>query len=127
MQAPLKDRWTQTKMEEARTDKYFSYQEHTWLKPLMGRTKYEQLYLLVNKENLVLEHLQLSLTEMSIGYSSAAADWTFYKLHLFQYIFHFCGSQTLWIDITIMEFSFWLPAVHMQQVQYIARMDLTSK
>lgn len=50
---------------------------------------------------------------MSVGYSNAAADRTLWdKLHLFQQIFHFCGSQMLWIDITIMEFSFWLPAIH---------------
>lgn len=93
-------------------------------------SKYEQMYLIVNKENEVLGHSQLSisLTEMSIGYSNVAADRTFWdKLHLFQQVFHFCGSQVLRINITIMEFSFWLPAIHKQPVQYTACIDLASK
>lgn len=63
----------------SKKEKYFSCQEHTWLKSLMGSTKYEQMYLIVNKENEVLWHSQLSvsLTEMSIGYSNVAADRTF--------------------------------------------------
>lgn len=106
----------------SKKEKYFSCQEHTWLKSLMGSTKYEQMYLIVNKENKVLWHSQLS------GYSNVAADRTFWdKLHLLQQIFHFCGSEMLWINITIMEFSFWLPAIHMQQVQYFACIDLASK
>lgn len=50
---------------------------------------------------------------MSLGYSNAAADRSFWdKLHLLKQILHFCGSQMLWIDITLMEFRFWLPATH---------------